>query len=89
MGFHIVKRENCPLWKRCCFYLAAILIALTAGAIVLLAIGVNPFEYYYQMFTLGTVNNRIAYKTYMNYLKEFVPLALTSIALSLAFKMRF
>ncbi len=89
MGFHIVKRDNCPLLKRCCFYLFAVLAALFIGAIVLLAIGVDPFEYYFQMFTMGTVNNRIAYKTFMNYLKEFVPLALTSVALSLAFKMRF
>ena len=25
MGFHIVKRDNCPMWKRICFYLAAVL----------------------------------------------------------------
>lgn len=89
MGFHIVKRDNCPMWKRICLYLGAVLIALVIGAIVLLAIGVNPFEYYFQMFTMGTVGNKIAYKTFMNYLKEFVPLAVTSVALSLAFKMRF
>ena len=89
MGFHIVKRDNCPLWKRAVFYISAVLIALALGAVVLLAIGVNPFEYYAQMFTLGTVGNPIAYKTIMNYLKELVPLAVTSIALSLAFKMRF
>jgi simple sugar transport system permease protein len=41
------------------------------------------------MFTMGMVENRIAYKTFMNYLRDFVPLALTSVALSLAFKMRF
>ena len=89
MGFHIVKRDNCPLWKRAVFYVAAVLIALILGAIVLFAIGVNPFEYYAQMFTLGTIGNPIAYKTIMNYLNELVPLALTSVALSLAFKMRF
>lgn len=89
MGFHIVKRESCPLWKKCCFYLIAIVAALLIGAIVLIAIDVNPFEYYFRMFTMGTVGNRIAYKTYINYLKDFVPLALTSLALSLAFKMKF
>ena len=41
------------------------------------------------MFTMGTVGNKIAYKVWINYLKDFVPLALTSVALSLAFKMRF
>ncbi len=89
MGFHIVKRENCPLWKKALFYMAAILAALILGSIILLAIGVNPIAYFTRMFTLGTIGNKIAYKTYINYLKDFVPLVLTSLALSLAFKMRF
>ena len=89
MGFHIVKRDNCPLWKRCCFYLLAVLSALAIGAIILLAIGVDPIAYYTRMFTLGTIGNKIAYKAYINYLKDFVPLVLTSLGLSLAFKMRF
>ena len=89
MGIHIVKRENCPLWKKAAFYAAAIFAALLLGGIILLAIGVNPVAYYTRMFTLGTAGNKIAYKTYMNYLKDFVPLVLTSLALSLAFKMRF
>ena len=89
MGFHVVKRENCPLIKKCGFYLAAVVLALLMGALLLLALGVNPIAYYTRMFTMGTIGNKIAYKTYINYLKEFVPLALTSVALSLAFKMRF
>jgi len=89
MKFHIVKRENCPLWKKCCFYLAAVVLALLLGAVLLLAIGVDPIAYYTRMFTMGTIGNKIAYKVYINYLKDFVPLALTSVALSLAFKMRF
>ena len=89
MGFHIVKRDNCPLWKKALFYLLAIFAALTLGGILLLAIGVDPIAYYTRMFTLGTIGNKIAYKTYINYLKDFVPLVLTSLALSLAFKMRF
>ena len=89
MGIHIVKRDNCPLWKKALFYAIAIVAALLIGAIILFAIGVDPIAYYTRMFTLGTVGNRIAYKTYMNYLKDFVPLVLTSVALSLAFKMRF
>ena len=89
MGFHIVKRENFPLWKRCLLYLAAIFAALLVGAGILLSIGVNPIDYYYKMFTMGTVGNKIAYKTYMNYLNEFVPLVITAMGLSIAFKMRF
>jgi len=89
MSFHIVKRDNCPLWQKALFYVAAIVLALVLGGAVLLAIGVDPIAYYTRMFTMGTVGNKIAYKVYINYLKEFVPLALTSVALSLAFKMKF
>ena len=89
MNFHIVKRDHCPLWKKCCFYAGAVVLALLLGAVLLMALGVNPLAYYSRMFTMGTVGNKIAYKVWINYLKEFVPLALTSVALSLAFKMRF
>ena len=89
MKFHIVKRENCPLWKKCCLYLGAVALALGLGAVLLALLGVDPIAYYTRMFTLGTVGNKIAYKVWINYLKDFVPLALTSVALSLAFKMRF
>ena len=89
MKFHIVKRDNCPLWKKCCLYLGAVLLALLLGALLLTGLGVDPIAYYTRMFTMGTVGNKIAYKVWINYLKDFVPLALTSVALSLAFKMRF
>ncbi len=89
MKFHIVKRENCPLWKKVLFYVCAIAIALLLGGAILLSIGVDPIAYYTRMFTMGTIGNKIAYKTFINYLIRFVPLALTSLGLSLAFKMRF
>ena len=89
MGFHVVKRENCPLYLKAVFYVGAILIALILGGAILLAIGVNPIAYYTRMFTMGTIGNKIAYKAYINYFIRFVPLALTALGLSLAFKMRF
>ncbi len=89
MSLRVVKRSACPLWKKILLYLGAILAALAIGALVLMAIDVDPFQYYYRMFTMGTVGNRIAYKTFINYLIRFVPLAMTSLGLSLAFKMRF
>ena len=89
MGVHVIKRENLPVWKKACFYVGAILIALLIGGVILLSIGVNPIAYYSRMFTMGMIGNKIAYKVFENYLKTFVPLALTSVALSLAFKMRF
>mgnify|MGYP005760037705 CR=1 FL=1 len=89
MRFHIVKRDACPLWKRLAFYAGAVVIALILGAIVLMAIGVDPVDYYWRMCTMGMVGNRIAYRVFENYLKEFVPLVITAVALSLAFRMRF
>ena len=89
MKIHIVKRENCPLWKKALLYVGAVVAALLLGAVLLMFMGVDPVAYYTRMFTLGTVGNKIAYKMYINYLKDFVPLVLTSVALSLAFKMRF
>ena len=89
MHLHVVKRDSCPLWKKLCFYLLAVLAALIIGGILLMILGVNPFQYYGRMFTMGMIGNKNAYKTFENYLKVFVPLALTSVALSLAFKMRF
>ena len=89
MGIHIVKRDNCPFWKKCCLYVGAVVIALLLGAVLLISLGVDPIAYYTRMFTMGTVGNKIAYKVWVNYLKELVPLVLTSVALSLAFKMRF
>ncbi len=89
MGFHVVKRDKCPLWMRVCMYVGAVLAALLLGALILLAIGVNPISYYYNMITMGTIGNKRAYTTFMNYINEFFPLALTSVALALAFKMRF
>ena len=36
MGIHIVKRDNCPLWKKCCFYVCAVVRALLLGAALLM-----------------------------------------------------
>ena len=89
MRFHVIKREGCPVWKRIAFYVLAVLAALVLGGLLLLAMGVDPIAYYGRMFTMGMVGNRIAYRAFENYLKVFVPLALTAVALSLAFKMKF
>ena len=89
MPFHVIKRDSCPLGKKILYYVIAIAVALAIGAVILAIIGVNPLSYYFNMATMGMVGNRIAYKAFENYLKVFVPLVLTSVALSFAFKMRF
>ena len=45
MGFHIVKRENLPLWQKCRYYLAAVAFALLLGGALLIALGVDPVAY--------------------------------------------
>lgn len=85
----IVKREGLKKRYIALLYAASVVIALGVGAILLFSLDANPGEYYKQMFTLGTINNRFAYLQYENYIKEFVPLLITSLALSLAFKMKF
>lgn len=89
MKLHVVKRDGFPLWKKLVSYLLAVAAALVLGGLLLMAMGVNPLAYYQRMFTMGMIGNKIAYRVFENYLKVFVPLALTSVALSLAFKMRF
>jgi len=36
MGFHIVKRDHCPLWQKCCLYLGAVVLALGVWLIAVL-----------------------------------------------------
>ncbi|MFI3326756.1 MAG: ABC transporter permease [Clostridia bacterium] len=88
-NFHIVKREGVN-WKQIALsYILAILIAIVIGGILLTIQSVNPFNYYRDMFSLGLVGNKFAYKQVEAFIKIFTPLLLTSVALSLAFKMRF
>ena len=41
MNIHIVKRDNCPLWKKMGMYALAVLAALTLGGILLMMLGVS------------------------------------------------
>lgn len=85
----IVKRDMHNKWITAGFYAVAILLALIFGAVFLAALKVNPFEYYKNMFTLGMVGNKYIYKTVENWILVFTPLVITSLGLSLAFRMRF
>ena len=92
--YHIVKRNAVPAGRRMLYYLVAIAAALLLGAVLLLALGVNPLSYYAKIVTIGTISDdgtvsRFAYKQFESLIKIFVPLLLTSVALSVAFKMRF
>lgn len=87
--FHLVRRADTSIRRLVVYYLSGILISLGIGAILLVSLGINPIEYYGRMLTIGLVGNRYAYKCIEGMLKIFVPLLITSLALGLAFKMRF
>ncbi len=85
----IVKRDKIHPLLKVLFYTIAILAALAVGGILLVAIGVNPLVLYKDMFTIGMLGSRFAYKSIEGLITVFVPLLITSLALSLSFKMRF
>ncbi len=70
-------------------YVASILLALLIGMLVLFALGENPFEIYGKIFSMGIIGKATPGPAIMNFIKSLVPLMLTSVGLSLAFKMKF
>jgi simple sugar transport system permease protein len=87
--YHLVRRADAKIQRTLIYYAIGLLVSLTIGAILLAALGINPFEYYGKMLTIGLVGNKYGYKSIEGLLKIFVPLLITSLALSLSFKMRF
>ncbi|MBR3081646.1 MAG: ABC transporter permease [Clostridiales bacterium] len=87
--YHLVRRPVQSLKRLLIYYLIGLVISLGIGAVLLASLGINPFEYYGRMFTIGMVGNKYAYKNIEGFLKVLVPLLITSLALGLSFKMRF
>ena len=52
MGFHIVKRDHCPLWKKLCLYLLAVGAALAVGGLLLM------FQAFVQIAVILTKKNK-------------------------------
>ena len=75
--YHLVRRADAKLSRTLIFYAVGILVSLTIGAIILGVLGINPFDYYGKMFTIGLVGNRYGYKSIEGFLKIFVPLLIT------------
>ena len=50
---------------------------------------VDPLTFYQKMVTMGILGNKFPWRIVENFVKLFVPLLITSLALSLAFRMRF
>ncbi|MCI8303235.1 MAG: ABC transporter permease [Lawsonibacter sp.] len=87
--FHVVKRENASLGRQAAAYFAAVVLALAVGAVLLAVQGVEPLTFYRQMFTMGIPGSRYPWRAVENFIRLFVPLLIVSLALALAFKMRF
>lgn len=87
--FHVVKREQAGLGRQALAYVAAVALALAVGAVLLAVQGVEPLTFYKQLLTMGIPGSRYPWRAVENFVKLFVPLLITSMALALAFKMRF
>ncbi len=87
--FRIVKRDTARPGQQILAYVAAVAIALVIGALMLLSLGVDPLDFYKRIITLGIPDSKFPARIVENFIKLFVPLLLTSLALALAFKMRF
>jgi simple sugar transport system permease protein len=81
----IAKREKLSKWQTVLFYAVAILIALIIGSFFILFIGKNPFVYYAKVIA-GNFTNFIYLK---HFIEKIVPLIITSLGISIAFKMKF
>jgi len=87
--FHVVKREQAGPGRQVLAYVAAVVLALAVGAVLLQVQGVDPVTFYKQMLTMGIPGSRYPWRSVENFIKLFVPLLMVSLALALAFKMRF
>lgn len=85
----VVKRENSSPAVQILAYVGAVAIAMVIGAVLLSSMGVEPMSFFGKMLTLGIPGNKYPLRIVENYIKLFVPLLITSLALALAFKMRF
>lgn len=87
--FHVVKRENAGVARQLLAYVAAVALALAVGAVLLRVQGVEPLTFYRQLLTIGIPGSRYPWRVVENFVRLFVPLLIVSLALALAFKMRF
>lgn len=81
----VVKREELPVNKKIIYYTAAVAAAVTAGGIFMAAMGVNPFLYFSTALA-GCFRSKLSV---VSLIRIIVPLLITSLGVSLAFKMKF
>ncbi|NCA66953.1 MAG: ABC transporter permease [Clostridia bacterium] len=81
----IAKRGDIKRGKAVMLYTFSVLFAIVIGGIFISFIGVNPFRFYTEVF-LGCFKSRIYF---FGLIRTIMPLLITSIGISFAFKMKF
>lgn len=81
----IAKRTDIASIKLIALYAGSVIAALVIGGIFVAAIGANPFTFYIEAIT-GCFKNKIYF---MGLLRLIYPLVITSIGVSIAFKMKY
>ena len=87
--FRVVKRESSGPARLAVSYVVAVLVALCIGALLLTSQGVPVGKFYQNVLTMGMVGSKYPFRILEGFIRLFVPLLITSLALSLAFKMKF
>lgn len=82
---HVEKRNELGPRESLLLRLGSVLLALIAGGIFMIAIGHNPFELYGTIIS-GAFRSEMAFQATI---KIMIPLLISSLAVTLAFKMRF
>ena len=81
----MVKRDTMPQKKAWGIRAAAFILSLVTGGIVILMLGHNPFSVYISMVKGAWGSSTVIHET----IKLAVPLLITAIGISFAFKMKF
>ncbi len=87
--FRVVKKDSVCRWKVALAYLIAIAAAMLIGALLLSVMKVDALDFYKKIVTLGIPGSKYPFRSVEGFIRLFVPLLIVSMALSLAFRMRF
>ena len=60
--FHVVKRESGSPARQLLAYVAAVVLALAVGAVLLAVQGVEPVTFYKQLLTMGIPGSRYPWR---------------------------
>jgi len=81
----MVRRESIEPSKVLLIRVAAVVLALITGGLIILCLGHNPFRVYADMLVGSLGSKTVLFET----IRIAIPLLITALAISLAFRMRF